>query len=316
MLISGIIGLWLSAEFLIWTLGIISRRLKISQTFIGLTILSIGTTLPEIGTHIASSIQILKGVEASGIAMGSNVGSNLMQITLILGIVALFMRVHATRDFLKRDYSVMMGAIALLFVLGLDGRISRLEGLLLAALYLLYLRGLGKLEHFVEKVVEVEHKEGMRRLERYFLYAIAGMAMLLLMGHLVVMSSISLSRSWGVENSLVGALIVGFGTALPEFATAVSALRRRLGGMSIGVLVGSNITNPLWGVGIGAMISGYKVDRNVLYFDIPAWFLVSSVVLAFLARKGRIGRKKALVIIILYFAYVFLRLRVSDVTIL
>ena len=116
LLILGIAVLWGSAELLVRAAQVIAAKLKISETFLGLTILSIGTTLPELGTHIASSIAILNGTDLSGIALGTNIGSNIFQITVILGIVALFMTVHAHKRFLDRDYIVMLVAIALLFV--------------------------------------------------------------------------------------------------------------------------------------------------------------------------------------------------------
>ena len=116
-LILGLIGLLASAELLIWALQHIADKLRISRTFLGLTVLSIGTSLPEIGTHLISSWDILRGVEASGIAVGTNVGSNLVQITLIFGLTALFTHIYATKKFLRKDYSFMMGAIVFLFIL-------------------------------------------------------------------------------------------------------------------------------------------------------------------------------------------------------
>lgn len=315
-LILGMLGLLASAELLIWALQVISARLRISRTFIGLTVLSIGTSFPEIGTHVVSSIDRLRGIETSGIAVGTNVGSNLMQITLILGLVALFTHVYATRKFLKKDYAVMMGSIVLLFVMSLNGYISRIEGFMLAALYILYLRKLGKLEHFVHKI-EMDRKNRHRKsMLPYYICAIAGLALLLFMANLVVNNAVALSRIWGIEESFIGAVIIGFGTALPEFTTAIAAMRRKMTAMSVGVLVGSNITNPLFALGVGALISGYNTGRHFIFFDIPAWFIVSLIVMFYLMKeKMGITKKEALTMIGLYFAYVLVRMRIAGVLI-
>jgi cation:H+ antiporter len=315
-LIGGIIGLLLSAELLIWALSIISNRLKLSRTFIGLTILSIGTSFPEIGTHIMASIDRLRGIEASGIAVGTNIGSNLMQITLILGLTALFTHIYATEKFLKRDYAVMLGSIALVFVLGLNGSISRIEGIILAALYILYLRRLGKLEFFVQKVVDRNHLKKGNSNVKYYFYSAAGLALLLAMAYVVVENAVALSVMYGIEKSFIGAVIIGFGTALPEFTTAIVALRRKMPAMSVGVLVGSNITNPLFALGIGAAISGYSVGKHILFFDLPAWFLVSIAAMIFLVRDKHdrgIRKPEAVVMILLYLTYVLIRMKIAGV---
>jgi cation:H+ antiporter len=306
LLIVGIIVLWISAEIIIRAAQIIAAKLKISETFIGLTILSIGTTLPELGTHIASSIAILKGTDLSGIALGTNIGSNIFQITVILGIVALFMTVHSHKKFLDRDYLVMLMAIALLFVFAhTEGRIGRYEGAFLVICYLVYLWRLGKLEHFIEKI---EHNHNKKWLIIHSLAIPVGIALLWFSSNIVVNNAHALAEMWHVSDSLVGVLIIGFGTALPELAAALIALRRKSEGMSVGVLVGSNITNPLFGVGLGALISTYTVSNQIITFDIPIWFFVSIVALLFFWRKLKIEKKEAVILILMYIFYAYVRL--------
>ena len=310
-LILGIAGLLLAAEVLIRSLQIIAHRKGISETFLGLTVLSIGTSFPEIGTHILASIDILRGMPASGIAVGANIGSNLMQITLILGLTAFFMHVYADKKFLKQDYAVMLGSILLIFVMSINGWISRVEGIILVVLYIIYLRSLGKQEHFVREVEYHPRKEG--GLAKYYLLTIVGLIFLWFTANLVVGSAVTISQVFNIEGSLIGALVIGFGTALPEFVTAMTALKKKSEGMSLGVLVGSNITNPLLGIGIGAAISGYVIDKHILWFDLPAWFFVSLLALFFFIRKGHITKKEATVMMASYFVYILLRLKVTGV---
>jgi len=306
LLIAGIIVLWASAELLIKALQVLATRLKISDTFVGLTVLSIGTTLPELGTHIASSMVILRGTDISGIALGTNIGSNIFQITVILGIVALYMTVHAHKKFLDSDYLIMLASILLLFVFShTNGGIGRYEGAFLIVCYLVYLWRLGRIEHFVHKVENEKHKKWL------FIHALAvpvGIAILYFSANIVVKNAHKLAVLWGVSDSLIGVLIIGFGTALPELAAAIIALRRKSEGMSVGVLVGSNITNPLFGVGVGALISTYAVGDKIVNFDLPVWFFVSVVALLFFWRKLKIERREAVILIAMYVIYAWVRI--------
>lgn len=304
--ILGMTGLWISAEVVIRSAQIIANKLKISDTFVGLTILSIGTSLPEIGTHIVSSLAILKGHDLSGIAVSTNIGSNIIQITAILGIVAFFLKIKSDKKFLDGDYLVMLIAIVLIFVFGYNGIISRAEGAFLVILYLLYLGKLGKSEHFVEKITS--HNSN----KQLILHALAipvGIAALLFSSHLAVFNAESLASMWNVKDTLVGALILGLGTALPELAAALVAIRRKAEDMSIGVLIGSNITNPMLGIGIGALISTYTISESLLWLDLPFWFFTSVVVLLFFWRNLKIEKKEAIIMMGFYLAYILLKLK-------
>jgi cation:H+ antiporter len=305
-LIGGILGLWLSAELLIRASQIIAGKLRISETFIGLTILSIGTSLPEIGVHISSSLRILKGIDVSDLAVATNIGSNTVQITAILGIIALFMRVHSTKKFMMRDYILMMCSIILLFLFCLDGVITRIEGFILLFSYILYLAYLAQLEHFVYKI---EHNHPKKRVILFGLLIPFGLLALFFFSDIIVDSARLLLTEVDVTQSLVGALIVGVGTALPELAGAIIALKRKSSGMSLGILVGSNITGPLFAVGIGALISSYTVSSRIIWFDLPAWFFVSAVVMLMFWRKLEIGKKEAIALLLIYIVYVFVRIK-------
>ena len=248
---------------------------------------------------------ILRGADLSGIALGTNIGSNIFQITVILGIVALYMTVYSDKKFLDNDYLIMLASIALLFVFATNGKINRYEGFFLVACYIVYLWRRGNLEHFVQKIEHNKHKKWL------FIHALVipvGIALLYFSANVVVENAHKLAVMWGVSDSLIGVLIIGFGTALPELAAAIIALRRKSTGMSIGVLVGSNITNPLFGVGIGALISTYTVSDKILHFDLPVWFFVSVVALLFFWRKLKIERREAALLILMYLIYAWVRI--------
>jgi len=303
-MVLGIVVIWASAEIIIRASQEIACRFKISETFIGLTILSIGTSLPELGTHIVASVNILKGIDLSGLAIGTNIGSNIAQITVILGIVAISMKVHSTHSFLKKDYVAMMGSILLLFLLSFDGYISGVEGFVLVFLYLAYLWYLAKAENFIGKIEKCETK---RKTIIHALMIPVGVVLLLFFSSLVVANAQVVADQLHVSQSLIGALIIGVGTCLPEFVGALVALGRKSTGMSVGILVGSNITNPLFIIGIGALISGYTVGWRILFFDLPVWFLISIIAFIFFWTKMKVDRNEAIALISIYVVYFYIR---------
>jgi cation:H+ antiporter len=308
LFIIGVIGLWLGAGITINGAVEIAKKFKISYLFIGLTILSIGTSLPEIFTHITSSWKILNGIEASGVAVGTNIGSNIIQITLIMGMIGLFAIIKSSKQIQKRDGLVMLGSIALLWLLGLDGSIARWEGLLLALLYVVYLYWITRDEKSIKELIDPHHKPISKKKERHILidisHVIVGIVLLGFASHWVVENTLYFASHFGIEQTFFGLVVIGVSTALPELTTAVRGVMKGAKQMSLGVLIGSNITNPMLALGIGAAISGYKVSQSIQWFDIPFWFFISALALVFFHRTKKLEKWEAAVLVISYIAYV------------
>jgi cation:H+ antiporter len=304
----GVIGLWFGAGITIDGARKVARHYKISQLFIGLTILSIGTSLPEIFTHVASSIKILSGIDASGVAVGTNIGSDIIQITLIMGILALFATVKSTKDMLKRDGMVMIGAIVLLWIFGLNGYLSQLEGMILIILYITYLVLLTRKEKNVRELISPYHKALERKKKNHVLkhisHIIIGIVMLAFASHWVVENTLFFAKTFGIEQTFFGLIVIGISTALPELTTAIRGIMKGVKTMSLGVLIGSNITNPMLAIGIGATISGYKISQTILWFDIPFKFVMSVLVIALFWKKNKLTKWQAGLLITSYFVYV------------
>jgi len=302
----GIFGVWLAGELVINSSQIIARYFKISETFIGLTILSIGTSLAEMSTHIVSSLKVLKGEDVSGLAVGTNIGSNIVQITFILGLIAYFLRIHASKKFLKKDYLVMLGSIVLVWVFSLNNYLSRFEGAILFFAYLYYLYTLSEEEHLIDKIEN--NKEAHKPIPSAF-FLIIGIFGLLYAAEVVVSNGEQLAMNLHIRDTLVGTLLIGVGTALPELTTSLIAIKKKSMGMSMGVLVGSNITNPLMMLGLGAIISGYTITNDIIWYDLPYWFFVSLLVLLFFWKDMRFKRKHAIVLMLSYLVYVGARIK-------
>jgi len=305
---------WLSAELIITAATKIAKHYNVSETFIGLTILSIGTSLPELGTHIAASIKILQGADVSGLAVATNIGSSTIQISAILAIIGLFMIIKTDKEFLRKNYMVSLYAIVLLFIFSLNHLISRFEGFVLIVLYIIYIYYLAKAEHFTIKKNDInnntkkEKKEQKKDIVKNMILLIISFVILLTCSSFVVTAGEKLAAEWNVGDSLIGISLIGIGTALPELTTALAALKRKSSGMSLGVLVGSNITNPLFALGIGALISGYTINSTILWIDIPVWFTISFIVLLMMWDKLQLNKKDSIILLFLYFLYLAFRI--------
>ncbi|MBW2977610.1 calcium/sodium antiporter [Candidatus Woesearchaeota archaeon] len=305
LLVLGLLGLLLGSELIIKGALNIAEHYKISHLFIGLTILAIGTDLPELVIAITGSIDKLMGIETSGLIIGDALGSCFGQIGLTLGIIGLFGVCCLTKRELLRDGLMMVGSVALLFLAGYDGELSRFEGIAFILIYLFYFMSLRREEKIYEKI--------KRAPPMHLLWdavsLIGGFAILIYSSNIVVENAITLAQSWGIAQSLVGILIVGLGTSLPELAVSLGAIRKGAFRLSVGNLIGSNIFDILFTLGIGSVIAGFNVSRNLLRFDIPFLFVLSIIALLFFRTKMKIAKKEAIILVLIYAVYVVLKLR-------
>jgi cation:H+ antiporter len=305
LLIVGLIGLWLGSELAINGAKNIAEHFKISAGFIGLTILSIGTSVPEIALSAAGGIDRLYGLETSGIVVGNTMGSAANLLTIILGFVGLFGALWITRKSLLREGIMLIGSIIVLAIMGYDGTLTVFEGYVLIAIYLLYMFDLTRQEKLYTKV---KGRPPEMHLALDLLRLVGGFLLVAYASGHVVRSGIRLAESWGVTQTFVGIFVIGLGTGLPELAVSIAALRKRQVTMSVANLIGSNICDLLFALGAGTIISGFIFPVNVLLYDLPALMVISLAVL-FLFRRGyRLAKKESIALILLYFAYLGIRL--------
>jgi len=310
-------ALVLSADVVVDKCVDLARRFGISELFIGLTVLSIGTSFPEITSHVVGSLRIVAEPSlrpvVSSIVLGNNIGSNLVQITLITGLVGIIGTLMADKKFLRRDYFLMLASIAALFLFSLDGEISQLEGFVMFAAYMAYLAFLGMTER-VERKQKVKDGAKFEKIHRQVVVDVAwivgGLAVLLVSADQLISSATWAVETFGISGSLIGIFIMGAASAMPELTTSVKAVMKKSAGISIGTLVGSNITNPLMGIGLGAMITPYSVEPTILWFDLPFWFFASVVPLVLFWRRKEMSKRGAALLIGLYALFVVLRLLV------
>jgi len=303
LFILGLIGLWFFSDFVVSRSIKVAIALNITPAFIGLTLLSIGTSMPELTTALVSSYHVLHGIDASAIAISTNVGSDLFQITFIMGLVALFTTVHANKKILQRDYPMMVFATLLVFIFSFGGYLSRIEGFIMLAIYGWYLLRLLDGEKIIRKKADKNN---------YFLDVIIicfGIAGLLFAGKLVVDNALFFSIKFGIDQTFFGALLIGLTSALPELSTVMQGIRRKSQGISLGVLIGSNVTNPLMMIGIGALISGYTVSKELMMVDMPFYIITTIIIYFFFNKNLKISKIQAIALIGFYLIFALLKAR-------
>jgi len=302
-----------AAEYTVRRLTELCAYSGLSDSFVGLTILSIGTSFPEILTHIAGSLRILlephRTADLSAIVIGSNVGSDIVQQNLMLPIVAMVGGLRLPRPQLVPIPGALVGATALLLAFCIDGRLTRPEGAIMVLLYIGYLAWLRR--GAADATLFVPPTDRRRAPGRgvWIWFAI-------LLGFLVMAGAAGIGLSaatriverWpNLSGSLFGVAILGVATALPELSTAVVGLLRGKQDISVGVLVGSNITNPLFSAGLGAVISGYRIPTVVTNYDLPVKLVSSAAIFVFFWRSGRLTRSAGALLLATYAIYLVSR---------
>jgi len=316
LVLIGAFGLWQASDKVVELAKKVAESLRLSHVLIGLTIISIGTSFPEILTSIFSGVEVLKGnPNASGIAVGTTIGSCLTQITLILGITGLVRNVHTNKKVLFRDGSMVLFAIIALFLLGVDGSISAVDGLLMMLGYFVYIIYISRDEKDVVKFSD-EHELDKKGLVLDIFLICIGLAVLLGSASLVVKSATRLAENWGIATSFIGVMFIGVSTALPELSTAITGVLKDAHGISVGTLIGSNITDPMFSLAIGSIIAGgaggFLVDHISMSFYIPFWFFATGLALYLVHRRElTLDRYESTVLIACYIFFAFISWKIG-----
>lgn len=314
----GLALLFVGGEFLVRGAVRLAEGLGISSLVIGLTVVGFGTSTPEMVTSIQAAL-----AQTPGIAIGNIVGSNIANILLILGLSALIFPIAVQSVALKRDGAIML-AVALVFALlaamyPLTRPLGAVFVLALGA-YVLFVirheRGAAPAEHgaVYDKAMALEATDpalAPRTADRPSravpaLLCLAGLALLIGGGKLLVDNAIVLASQMGISETVIGLTIVAVGTSLPELVTSVIAAVRTQADVAFGNIVGSNIYNILAIGGVTALIARVEVPGQIVSFDNPAMIVASLLLLAFAWTGLRIGRREGVLLIVGYAVYVWL----------
>ena len=301
-----------SADFFIEGAKGLARRAGIAEIVIGLTIVSIGTSLPEILVTSSAALDAGSNPGSADFAIGSILGSVLVQITLILGIVVMTKSVKVRPSWLNRDGVIMLLSVMLLiFFVWTNGTLERWEGAVLSALYVTYIvwllmkREAIRLEE-VEESGEYEVKGSNWSSAAYTIMIIVGLGFAIYAAQILVDKACFLALELGVKHSVVGTTVSGIGTSLPELTIALMAAQRSKG-VAIGTLIGSNITDPLLSIGIASMIHPLSISENdnglTMEIIAPATVLGVLLALIFMRRSYRFERWEGACLALFYLVF-------------
>lgn len=311
LLLAGFVLLIKGADFFVEGAASLARRLRIPSLVVGLTIVAIGTSAPELAVSISASL----GGQNS-MAVSNVIGSNVFNLLGVLGVCALIIPLGVTRDILRRDYPVSIAVSVLFFLMllfvGAAGEITLWEALLLIALLIGYVcwtvMSALKNRSAADEAAPVKFVWW-----KCAVFIVAGVAGIVFGGNLVVDHASALGSAIGMSDSLVGLTICAVGTSLPELVTSIAACRKGENDMAIGNVVGSNILNVLCILGVSGAISPITVsgaDLGNTLVDFGVYVVVCVLTYVFCLTQKRITRAEGGVLVgmyLLYMAYAIVR---------
>lgn len=315
ILVAGFAFLVKGADFFVDGASSIAKALKIPAVVIGLTIVSFGTSLPELAVSVTSAIE-----NAEGIAIGNVIGSNIVNLMLVAGCAAAISPMKMEKSLMKKDFPFSILITAALFVMLADkffspgaqqNIISRADGIILLLFFVIFMYSTVSysLSGQNAESEQTEKPEEKSPLAKSILATILGLAGVIIGGQMVVKSATFIAKAAGMSDTLIGLTVVAFGTSLPELVTSVIAARKGENEIAMGNVIGSNIFNILFILGVSAAIRPLNVDPACIYDTIILIFL-SALVWLMARPKFQLGRASGIIMILLYAAYdifVFLR---------
>ncbi|MEK4149827.1 MULTISPECIES: calcium/sodium antiporter [Robertmurraya] len=313
LLIIGFVLLIKGADFFVEGSSNIAALLKIAPMIIGLTIVSFGTSSPEAAVSITAALN-----GNAGVTLGNVVGSNIFNITLVIGISAFLNPLKVESDTIRKEIPFTLLASVALFIMISDislqffdaNSLTRGDGLILLLFFAIFMYYV--IEIALNSREQGLHEESNKKTGSWgknIVFTIGGLAGIILGGNIVVDSSTTIAYSLGMSETLVGLTIVAIGTSLPELITSVTASYKKLSEIALGNIVGSNIFNILFVLGASSAISPLPVDGK-LFTDVILMIGLTILLFIFSRSNYRIGKIEGVIMALTYVAYmVFIIMR-------
>ena len=294
LLIIGFVFLVKGADFFVDGASSVAGKLKVPSLIIGLTVVSMGTSLPEAAVSISASIS-----GNNDISLGNVIGSNIFNLLVVVGASSMILPILSDRDIIKRDMPLNIAITAALCVMLFDGNLSRLDAVILLVLFAGYMFILirSALKNRVEEPAQKILPWG-----KSILFILLGLVGIVGGGQLVVNSAKTIAAALGMSETLIGLTVVAIGTSLPELVTSIVAARKGDSGIAMGNVVGSNIFNILFILGLAGVIKPMTAD-SAFFIDTGILIGVSFMMLLFAITKKKTSRTEGAISILVYIAY-------------
>lgn len=301
LLIIGFFLLVKGADYFVEGSSAIARLLKVPSVVIGLTIVAMGTSAPE------AAVSITAGLSGSNeLALSNVIGSNFFNLVFIVGICALIRPFIVDQSILKRDFPIALLSSALLLFFIRDNALSRTEGLIFLVLMAAYLTV--TVISAIRNPINVDDIH-LLPMHTSLLYVVLGLAAIIVGGNLVVDNACRIAAAFGLSETLIGLTIVAIGTSLPELVTSITASRKGESGLALGNVVGSNIFNIMFILGMSSTLHPIAVEA-VAFTDILILITLTLIIYIFCKLRGQMGRLMGFACAaayIIYSIYIILR---------
>ena len=308
----GLVGLYYGGDWLVEGASRIAKSFGVSALIIGLTIVAMGTSAPELLVSVTSAFQ-----GESDLALGNVIGSNIANIGLILGIVGIITPIFVQKELVRREIPIMIGVTLFATLLIFDGNLNRLDGLILMFGFIAFntlFYYIARSQHKEHEVEEALHEddpdyhddddEDEYDIPREFMRVMIGIALLVVGANLMVDGAVNVATALGVSQLVIGITMVAFGTSLPELATSITAALNGESDIAVGNVIGSNVANLLMVLGATSFVNPINVGDNILsVIEFPIMIGFSLLLYPF-ARNQVLSRRESAIFLGAYFAFI------------
>jgi cation:H+ antiporter len=298
LLVIGIVAVMKSAGWLTDGSVGIATRMGIPQLVIGLTIVAMGTSMPEFFVSLMSALG-----GKPGLAVGNVVGSNIFNASLIVGVAAMVAPIAILPDTVKRDIPFALVASVVLMMMCLDGNISRLDAVILFVLFIVFMYFTLLEAKKMRTDMSQEEQPVKMSVGKSTVLIVSGLAGLIIGSEVFVDNASALAHTLGVSDAVIGLTIVACGTSLPELATSTVAASRGNSGIAIGNVLGSNVFNILMILGVTGMVSPMSV-QGITFVDLSVMVIAMILLWLFSFSKYRIERWEGAALTVFFIGYI------------
>ncbi|MDQ7026123.1 MAG: calcium/sodium antiporter [Anaerolineae bacterium] len=311
LLVIGLAGLYYGSEWLVTGASRIAEGFRISPLIIGLTIVAIGTSVPELVVSILAAFD-----GRPGLALGNVIGSNIANIGLILGLTGTVHVISVEKGLVKREIPIMIGATIFATILAFDGQLNRLDGVLLLFGFIVFSaffyyisqheNGNGG-EDIQEDIASPETDENGAvkvHMAMEFGRIVIGLTVLVIGARLLVNGAVSIAEAMGVSDLVIAVTMVALGTSLPELATSLTAAFKGQGDMAVGNVIGSNVANLLLVLGATSTVATIDIGQTDLSIVEYIVMLIFSIALLPFVRNRKLSRIESAFFLGFYFAFI------------
>lgn len=304
-LFGGFVYLLMGGELLVRGALGLARESKIPPVVVGMTVVAMGTSAPEL---MVSTFSALSGYP--GIAVGNVIGSNIANVLLVLGVPILIYPIACSQEGLSKQTGLMVAMTLLLIVLCFFQPITFVEGigllLILVAFLVLTTRGATMIPGLDDPEEELDRAFGLPSYASTIgLLMLLGIIMLPLGANLVVEGAVGLARNWGVSEAVIGLSLIALGTSLPELSTTVMAALHKSSDVAIGNVIGSNLFNILAILGVTALLTDIPVEGQFIRYDVWVMFATAIMLWMFVLAKATIGKYTGIGFLLAYAVYLY-----------